>query len=284
MPPRGKIANNPAAGCGRGRHGASTGVRCGRVRGPRPVCTAPAMPPPRRPRPGWPPTPARLRRARPRARRRARARHVRAQARAEARKTGRRGTMACMDLCAFAVARRRARAGGNSVKRRFLSAVLGFHGCGLGWFSLAAFDDKLWPHLRIGRLKKQESETGSCQEPSRNSVLVRKRKVRTANAHRRQHGQHHASHRSDRRAYCSRWRLVRPGSLVLDPALRAPRLAKGWRRAPMRSNRVVEHGLADRLLQHELARRSHQEIRRSRCSGSPAGLRVPRYWRRRPTS
>jgi len=180
--------------------------------------------------------------------------------------------------------RRRARAGGNSVKRRFLSAVLGFHGCGLGWFSLAAFDDKLWPHLRIGRLKKQESETGSCQEPSRSSVLVRKRKVRTANAHRRQHGQHHASHRSDRRAYCSRWRLVRPGSLVLDPALRAPRLAKGWRRAPMRSNRVVEHGLADRLLQHELARRSHQEIRRSRCSGSPAALRVPRYWRRRPTS
>ena len=112
--------------------------------------------------------------------------------------------------------RRRARAGGNSVKRRLLSAVLGFHGCGLGWFSLAAFDDKLWPHLRIGRLKKQESETGSCQEPSRSSVLVRKRKVRTANAHRRQHGQHHASHRSDRRAYCSRWRLVRPGSLVLD--------------------------------------------------------------------
>jgi hypothetical protein len=91
---------------------------------------------------------------------------------------------------------------------------------GLGRFSQAAFDGKLLPRLRIGRLDKQERETGSCQEPSRSCVLVRKRKVRTANAHRRRHGQHYASHHSDRRNYCSRWRLVRPGTLVLSTSAR----------------------------------------------------------------
>ena len=39
--------------------------------------------------------------------------------------------------------------------------------------------------------------------------------VRTANAYRRQHGQHHASHRPYRRDYRSRRRLVRPRTLVL---------------------------------------------------------------------
>jgi hypothetical protein len=38
---------------------------------------------------------------------------------------------------------RAARAKGNTVKPWLLSAVLGFQRCGLGWFSRAAFDDKL---------------------------------------------------------------------------------------------------------------------------------------------
>ena len=139
MPPRGKIANNPAAGCGCGPHGASAGVRCGRARGPRPVRTAPAMPLPRRPRPGLPPRPARLRRARPRARRRAPVRRARAQARAEARKTGERRTMACVDLSAFAMAE----AGLEGIPLNAGSCQRSWDFKGAGWAGSAR------PHLMI---------------------------------------------------------------------------------------------------------------------------------------
>ena len=71
------------------------------------------------------------------------------------------------------------------------------------------------PHDAQSGCVGQEGTSPYCQRP------------------RRQHGQHHASHHSDRRDHRSRWRLVRPGTLVLAlPFLWTARLIKDWRRAP----------------------------------------------------
>ena len=108
---------------------------------------------------------------------------------------------------------------------------------GLRWFNHATFDDKLFSRSRVGWYEIQETKSGCVghSEPARSRDTIVAREPRVAGVGttpqsravgkegtspycqrpRRQHGQHHASHHSDRRDHRSRWRLVRPGTLVL---------------------------------------------------------------------